>query len=99
MEYDLLEALAEKVHNSWWEEKKGQGYHLTRSHKDLAYVDHGPCNLCHPDMKPYSELSQEVKELNRVMVRQFEKHLEELGCYIVIRKNFKPGDPRGQRYG
>lgn len=44
----------------------------------------GPCNKCHKDMKPYAELDENVKELDRVMVRQFEKNLEELGYAIGI---------------
>lgn len=45
---DDVEAIAEEVHNSWWEEKKKQG--VTN----------------HPDMIPYSDLTEQVKEYDRV---------------------------------
>lgn len=35
-------------------------------------------------MRPYVELSEDEKELQRKMVRQFERHLEELGYAIGI---------------
>lgn len=86
MEKELLEQMAEKVHNSWWEEKKNQEFHHPQDCLDTHKTkdDFVMCSRCHSDMKPYQELREEIKELDRVMVRQFEEHLEELGYAIGI---------------
>jgi hypothetical protein len=91
MEDELLEQMAEKVHDSWWEEKKRQGFHMPRSDCPLYFPEAGAgmvegyeeCDKCHKDMKPYAELDEAVKELDRVMVRQFEEHLGKLNHVII----------------
>ncbi len=142
MEKKLLEAMAEKVHDAWWGEKKEQGFHNQKdcdpknkppSEDEVKYCDNWPdltgneiverelcrgetraklqfsgpgcqgcdhwitgkritkneirgfCSKCHKDMKPYSELDDTTKNLDRVMVMKFEIQLEELG-YIILRK-------------
>lgn len=56
---ELLEIIAESVHNAWWEEKKKQGV------------------TDHPDMIPYKDLAENVKEYDRVTVRAVLKSMVE----------------------
>ena len=90
MESELLEKMAALVHDGWLEEKKRQGFHHPSKCDDSFIISEHPldyagtCSKCHSDMKPYSELSENVKELDRVMVRQFEKNLEDCGYAIGI---------------
>lgn len=46
-------------------------------------LDNPPCTKCHKDMKPYAELSEDVKDFDRQMVLNFGRHLEELGCIVI----------------
>lgn len=99
MEDKLLEQMAEKVHDSWKEEKKRQEYHAPKKcnwKPDISTLlsdkvevvceavptGRGTCTKCHKDMIPYSELSEDVKDLDRVMVMKFEEQLKELGYAI-----------------
>ncbi len=56
---ELLEIIAEAVHNAWWEEKQKQGV------------------TDHPDMLPYNELAENVKEYDRVTARAVIKTLQD----------------------
>lgn len=98
MNSELLERMAEKAHCSWWMEKMRQGYHHPDDCKKSKMITtleelnpfsciSSECKKCHSDMKPYSELSEDVKELDRVMVEEFEKNLEGLGYYIEKEKS------------
>lgn len=98
MKEETVEALASKVHDSWWEEKKKQGFHSPADCKSehrkcydsspehgknrfdevLNYKTYKWCDKCHPDMYPYEELSDNVKEYDRVTVRTVLKAQAEL---------------------
>lgn len=85
-----VEALAEKVHESWHKEKAKHGFHPpidcpkkpsypvigSEDFNDMATNKH--CDKCHPDMRPYNELPDNVKEYDRVTVRTVLKAQKEL---------------------
>lgn len=97
---EQIEFLAEEVHNSWWEEKKKQGFHAPldcpsgnykhfRTCGDIEgkrrFYDNGSnpktfkwCKQCHPDMYPYGELADNIKEYDRVTVRTVIDAVEKL---------------------
>jgi hypothetical protein len=54
---DLIEVIAEAVHDAWWEEKKKQGV------------------TDHPDMIPYRDLAENIKEYDRVTAQTVIKAL------------------------
>lgn len=58
-ENNLLETIAEAVHNAWWDEKKKQGVSN------------------HPDMIPYNDLAENIKEYDRVTARAVIKVLKD----------------------
>ncbi len=80
-ENNLIEFLSEKVHNSWWEEKKNQGFHAPLKcpkakslpaenmdeYRDIVLKEH--CEKCHPDMYEYKSLPENIKEYDRATVR------------------------------
>ena len=56
-----VETLAEMEHRRWCEEKIRQGWSKgARSDKERS----------HPDLRPFEELDEETKELDRDVVRQ-----------------------------
>lgn len=66
----MVEYLSSKVHDGWWAEKRSQGFHPPLN----CPVGGGGkfekrCEHCHPDMYPYDELPENVKEYDRVTVR------------------------------
>jgi len=64
-----LEFLSEQVHNAWWDEKKKQGFHAPLeciNGRGEKFIKH--CNKYHTDMYPYDELSENIKEYDRVTV-------------------------------
>lgn len=80
----MNEKLAEAVHDAWWKEKKAAGFHAPLDCPTLDADDtwakelyeNAPvpnktrfCVECHPDMIPYSELPENIKEYDRVTVR------------------------------
>jgi len=72
--YDKLEEIAEKVHNAWWDTKKRQGFHAPLncdSLKPSTIPDKFEryCERCHTDMYPYKELSEDIKDYDRVTVK------------------------------
>lgn len=69
-----IEFLAEQVHNAWWEEKKRQAFHSPMecpARFDAKYYTKFVriCDRCHPDMYPYAEIPEHVKEYDRAIVR------------------------------
>lgn len=48
--------------------------------------DHYPCHKCHPCMKPYKDLPDSEKELDRQYPRLFLIILEEMG-YSIVQKS------------
>ena len=70
-ERKLIELLSEKVHNAWMKEKEAQGFSYGK--------DYDKEKKKHPDMLPYNELKEEVKEYDRATVRavlQAQKELQ-----------------------
>lgn len=64
---ELMERAAAAAHSAWWEAKKAQGFHAPEScpgaTRSLA------CRLCHNDMRPYADLDEATKDLDRAHVR------------------------------
>jgi hypothetical protein len=74
MENPDIEHLSSNVHDSWWKEKKEQGFHAPlscpRRSPANRYGKFEPvCDKCHTDMYPYEELPENIKEYDRVTVR------------------------------
>jgi hypothetical protein len=67
---DNKEAIAEKVHDAWWEEKKKQGFHSPLECSDAGSGEKFllVCDKCHADMYPYDDLPEHVKDYDRVTV-------------------------------
>lgn len=89
---DLIELLAEDSHIGWMQEKQRQGYadHVWKTCAcgipDCELV----CLICdlpkdkhHPDMLPYAELPEHIKEYDRVTVRGVLAGIERHGYKIV----------------
>lgn len=68
---ERIEAIAAKVHDAWWEEKKAQEFHAPLQcpipGEKSKFVK--ACVKCHTDMYPYAELPDNVQEYDRVTVR------------------------------
>jgi hypothetical protein len=72
------EEIASNVHDSWWDEKKKQGFHAPMACKSQDAIDlckhleiykfHKFCDKCHTDMYPYNELPENIKNYDRVTV-------------------------------
>lgn len=60
-EKKLIELLSEKVHNAWMKEKEAQGFSYGKEYDKEKKK--------HPDMLPYNELKEEVKEYDRATVK------------------------------
>jgi len=82
---DNIEFLSEQVHNTWWEEKKRQGFHapykcpnIEEPWKIEEYKFHKWCPKCHTDMYPYNELPEHVKEYDRVTARSVLAAIEKM---------------------
>ena len=89
-EKKLIELLSEKVHNAWMKEKEAQGFSYGK--------DYDKEKKKHPDMLPYNELKEEVKEYDRATVRavlQAQKELQSKYNY----NNLKPFDIQKAREG
>jgi len=77
----MIEQLASKVHDAWWNEKKHQGFHSPSDcpNKRAPFPKfQKQCEKCHTDMYPYEELPDNIKEYDRVMVRSVILALSEL---------------------
>ena len=89
-EKKLIELLSEKVHNAWMKEKEAQGFSYGKEYDKE--------NKKHPDMLPYNELKEEVKEYDRATVRavlQAQKELQSEYNY----NNLKPFDLEAAKQG
>jgi ssDNA-binding Zn-finger/Zn-ribbon topoisomerase 1 len=83
-----LEFLAEQVHNAWMEEKWAQGFHAPKQCPNNEFKNNDPeerlknyrfCDKCHPDLYTYDELSENIKEYDRVTVRAVLNAIKKLG--------------------
>ena len=84
----LLELLSEHVHNGWMDEKVRQGWiHGTE-------LDEG--SKRHSSMVPYSDLSEEQKELDRRTVRETLKAILSLGYEVIAPDVSKANCPCNQ---
>ena len=77
----MIEELAAKVHNAWWDEKAEGGFHSPadcphRNGRSNMFSKH--CDNCHPAMYPYGQLPETVKDYDRVTVRTVLRALGEL---------------------
>ena len=64
------ELIAAEVHNSWWNEKRKQGFHAPLSCPAGGWPKFEKhCEWCHPDMYPYEELPENIKDYDRVTVQ------------------------------
>ena len=80
-ENKLIELLSEKVHNAWMKEKEAQGFSYGKEYDKEKKK--------HPDMLPYNELKEEVKEYDRVTVKAVLQAQKELNV-DVNKLNLKP---------
>jgi len=71
---EIIEKLAERAHSSWMESNEKNG--ITSRISSLTGEE---------QMVPYSELSEQVKEYDRAMVRGVLKDIDYLG-YQIIKK-------------
>jgi hypothetical protein len=84
MNEGMFELLSERVHDSWVEEKMKDGYHHPSKCPTKKSTGVFDCLKCHPDILPYGMLPDNVKELDRIKVREFEKSLKAVGGYITF---------------
>lgn len=88
MNDEVIEFMAEGIHIGWMEESQRQG------RPDHVFVpgpsrfcEYGSCDLPaekhHKDMLPYADLSEPVKNYDRVTARAAVRRLEEAGYEIV----------------
>lgn len=97
MQDDLIEVLAERSHIGWMKEKQAQGFANHVWKYDPTDPLHGACfsfsedgRRCrldglkhHPDMVPYADLAENVKDYDRATVRGVLDGIEEAGYTIV----------------
>lgn len=76
---EVVEQLARILHDKWMEEKIKQGW------KPGPKKD--PVNKTHPNLVPYDELPEEIKELDRMYARNLLKILENSGFKPVSSKD------------
>lgn len=86
---DLIEVLAERSHIGWMKEKQAQGFADHARTVDAS--GHGCCTkeLHHPDMLPYADLAESVKEYDRATVRGVLDGIAEAGYVIVTRDGLR----------
>ena len=92
---EISEKMGEAVHNAWMEKrKKEKGWHSPEecpSNRDSIVevsIDHKPssprCPQCHPCMRPYKDLPESEKELDRQYPELFFKILEEMSYKVSL---------------
>lgn len=75
MDIDLIEELAEQVHDEWMEAKRAQG------------ITSRPAEDGTEQMVPYDELPDAIQELDRVAVRTVLNALKARGYHVVLDTN------------
>lgn len=74
----ILEQLAQLEHQRWLRDKRSNGWSLGKLDQQLRH---------HPDMIPYEQLDESVKDYIRVSVRSIPEYLKEIG-YELYRKTY-----------
>lgn len=74
----ILEQLAQLEHQRWLRDKLSNGWSLGKLDQQLRH---------HPDMVPYDQLDESVKDYIRVSVRSIPEYLKEIG-YELYRKTY-----------
>lgn len=78
---NIIDELSSEVHDAWWEEKLRQGCHAPADCPQAQAPYHKfnkNCDKCHPDMYPYEQLPENIKEYDRVTVRAVLSSLSKL---------------------
>jgi hypothetical protein len=96
MEDPIIEEIAEDVHKGWMAEKQKQGFadhphRFVRQSNSMGMMV-GACRpACdlniekhHPDMLPYAELADNVKEYDRATARAVFRGLSNRGYKVVL---------------
>jgi hypothetical protein len=94
MEDLLIEEIAEDVHLGWMAEKQKQGF-ADHPHQFTRRFDAMMVGVCrpacdlniekhHPDMLPYVELAENVKEYDRATARAVFQGLQRRGYKIIF---------------
>lgn len=76
---ELVELLARYEHDRWAAQKRAQGYVFGKPRND----DPEKGALLHPDLEPWSELEEPVKEKDRQPIRQIPVVLAGVGLAMV----------------
>ena len=79
---ELVEALAENVHEVWAETRTAQGWRWGEQRDDVQ--------MLHPNLVPYQALSEDDKDVDRIMVREVVKAALMLGYKITKPKKRRP---------
>ena len=74
----ILDQLSELEHQRWMLDKLADGWSLGKLDTELRH---------HPDMIPYEQLDESVKDYIRVSVRSIPEYLKEIG-YELYRKTY-----------
>lgn len=70
-----IEDLAEAVHDAWLMQKRKGGWHSPCGKN---------CRYCHPDMIPYRNLTEKVKNYDRVTVKTVLNAIEKMSISKTI---------------
>ncbi len=70
----LIEPIAEQIHQRWMTTRRSQGWKYGSSRNDERKE--------HPSLIPYSDLTEEEKEVDRQTARQTIESLHQLGYHI-----------------
>ena len=77
---DLLEQLAEKVHETWMARRLSEGWKYGERRDDAAKT--------HPCLMPYDQLPDSEKEYDRATAAETMRMIQELG-YEIVRRDEK----------
>ena len=80
---ELQEAIAENAHDIWAEARKKEGWTYGKERDDS--------NKLHPDLIPYTALSESEKEYDRIMAFNTIKLVKKLG-FDIVKSNYKKGN-------
>jgi len=82
---NLVDSLAEYIHDSWWTTKASQGFH----HPSEKHKEWNPnlgkkkyCEKCHLDMIPYKELPESSTIFDKVTIETTLAGLRLIGYHV-----------------